>query len=258
MPDKIVAVIQARMGSSRLPGKVLLNILGKPVLWHIVNRLSKAKGIDQIVIATSDKTQDDEIEKFCKQYNFDIFRGDEIDVLDRFFKASQKYKADSVIRVTGDCPLVDPQIVGALIKLFQDNNYDHCGVATGAGVSGLQNIKKFPDGMDAEIMKFEALSVAHAEANTELHREHVTPFIWQQPERFNLGALYPKGRDYSQYRLTLDQREDFEVIKQIFGKLWHNSPDFGLDEIIDLMDGRPELNYGNQQFIGKEGYEQFR
>ena len=246
------------MGSSRLPGKVLLDILGKPVLWHIVNRLSKVIGIDQIVIATSDKTQDDEIEKFCNRYNFDIFRGDETDVLDRFYKASQKYRADSVIRVTGDCPLVDPQIVDALIKLFQDNNYDHCGVVTGAGVSGIPNIKRFPDGMDAEIMKIETLHAAYKEASTELQREHVTPFIWQQPERFILGTLYPRDRDYSQYRLTLDQQEDFELIKQIFGKLWYNSPDFGLDEIIDLLDNNPEFSFGNQQFIGEEGYEQFR
>ena len=258
LKSNIVAVIHARMGSTRLPGKVLMPILDKPMLWHLVNRLEQVPDISKIIIATSNKIQDIEIKEFCRKHNFPVFCGDEHDVLDRFFQTVKETNATEVIRVTGDCPLIDPGIVSELIHLFQSQQLDFCGVATGAGVAAEQGINRYPDGLDTEIMKYEVLEQAWSEATQQFEREHVTPFIWKQPTRYNIGTLYAKDNDYSDYRWTVDNQEDYDLICWIYGKLYPANSNFGLVDIIKLLNRFPDMREKNRKYLGQEGYEQFK
>ena len=245
------------MGSTRLPGKVLMKILNRPVLGLIVDRLRLVPEIDEVMVATSELQRDDSIQNFCEADGILVHRGREKDVLDRFYQAALSAKANTVLRVTGDCPLLDPQVVSRLIHLFRRDECDHCGIGTGAGVSNEVQINHYPDGLDTEIMSMKVLEVAWSESVTDLHREHVTPFIWQQPDRFRLGVLYPEDRDYSQFRWTLDEPEDLRLIEWIYSNLHSSNPAFGLDEVFNLYARNPEMLGDNTHLIGKEGYEVF-
>ena len=255
--SKIVAIIQARMGSSRLPEKVLMPIVGKPVLWHIANRLRCVKKINKIIIATSNTEKDDKIEEFCQKYEINCFRGSEEDVLDRFYRAAEQFSADYLIRITGDCPLVDPSLVSTLIDFFLNDNFDHCGIATGAGFAQEGFIGRFPDGLDTEIFTLNALKTAWLEAKGSMFREHVTPYIWKQPDRFKIGSLKSTVRDYSEYRWTLDNIEDYELIKWIYEQLYFTKSNFNMYDIVALLEKNTEVLKKNKHLLGKEGYEQF-
>lgn len=257
MTNKTIAIIQARMGSSRLPGKVLKSILDKPVLWHIVNRLRSVKKIDEIIVATSDQANDGQIEKFCAFENIKCFRGSENDVLDRFYKAAVFVDATTLIRITGDCPLIDPDLISQLIVFFFENKFDYCGIAAGAGVAidGFEG--RYPDGLDAEIFTVQALTIAWREGQGQLYREHVTPFIWKQPDRFKLGTFKSEDKDYSDLRWTLDNEEDYHLIQWIYEKLVPANPIFNMYDVLRLLSKHPEKLKENRHFIGKEGYEKF-
>ena len=257
MSEKLVAIIQARMGSTRLPGKVLKPIVGKPVLWHIVNRLRSVIKINEVVVATSDRAKDDQIEKFCAFENIKCFRGSENDVLDRFYKAAVFVDATTVIRITGDCPLIDPSLINCLIDYFFNNKFEYCGIATGAGVAidGFEG--RYPDGLDTEIFTMKTLKVAWLESKGPLYREHVTPFIWKQPERFKLGTFKSEDKDYSDLRWTLDNEEDYHLIKWIYEKMFPSNPSFTMYDVLRLLSEHPEKFEENRHFIGKEGYEKF-
>ncbi len=250
---KVVTIIQARMGSTRLPGKVLLKIKHKPILWHIVNRLKFSKYIDQVIISTSISKDDDEIEVFAKKNKTKYFRGSEDDVLDRMYKTALKFSADVIIRITGDCPFVDPFIIDDLINLFKLKKYDHVGVATGAGVIHIKE-KKFPDGLDAECFSFETLKKTWENAKNQTDREHVTPYMWKVKGRFRNGTLYSKN-DYSNIRLTLDHKEDLNLIEKIYDGLYKEDKCFSLKDIIKFIESNPKLIETNKDFIGKEEYE---
>ncbi len=252
----IVAIVQARMGSTRLPGKVLLPILGRPMLSYIIARLRSVQRITNVVVATSEKSRDDPIVSFCAGQQISCHRGSEEDVLDRFYKAALAEKADHVIRITADCPLVDPQVVHELMELYFDGGYDHCGVATGAGATKAETSGRYPDGLDAEIFSLAVLQRAWKESTTTLHREHVTPFIWQQPDRFKLGQL-KSATDYSHLRFTVDNKEDYELIRWMYESLYPTNPMFGLRDAVSLLQQHPERLELNKQYIGKEGYEEF-
>ena len=253
--QNIVAIVQARLGSTRLPGKILKPIQGKPMLWHIVNRLKSVEAIDDVVIATSDLQANDQVHEMAENYDIACFRGSETDVLNRFYDAAEWMNAQHVMRITGDCPLVDPPTISKLIKLYFDGSYDFCGVACGAGVAKDKNINRFPDGLDAEIFSFNVLKEADLEASTNLHREHVTPFIWQNKTRYKLGTLYSKS-DYSNLRLTVDNKEDFDFINWIYNVLYPNNPNFNLIDILELLEKHPNM-VQNKHLIGQEGYEEF-
>ena len=255
MKRKVVAIIQARMGSTRLPGKVLKPILGKEMLWHLVNRVKNAKLVDQIVVATTINSEDIKIVEFCVRENIDYFQGHETDVLDRYYQAAKKFEATEIIRITGDCPLADPRIIDGAIEKFFSGKFDHLGVATGAGVAG-KDIFKFPDGLDCEIFKFEVLEKGALLSKNPLEREHVTMYTWTRPEVFKLGNLFSE-RDYSMYRLTVDHQDDLEVIEEIFGRLYEVNPFFSLEDVIELVEEDPGILKINKQHLGKEGYEQF-
>ena len=235
----------------------MMPILGKPMLQHIVERLRSVEAIDKVVVATSESRKDDRLAEFCDDCSIPFYRGSEEDVLDRFYHAAKKFGGEHLIRITGDCPLIDPLVVSRLIAYYFQNGFDFCGVATGAGVAGREVVGRYPDGLDAEIFPMEMLTIAWREAKSELHREHVTPFIWQQPERFLLGALYPENGDYSHCRWTVDNLEDFKLVQWIYEQLCSINPCFGMEEILDLLNRQPEKASENRHFIGKEGYEEF-
>lgn len=248
----IVAIIQARMSSTRLPGKVLLPIMGKPVLWHIVNRLRATPGIEKIVVTTSTTSDDDKIADFAMQHEVACFRGSEDDVLDRYYYAARRFKADPIIRITGDCPFVDPEVIGHLLELYETGNYDHAGVAVGAGAIFMDG-GRFPDGLDAECFSFAALERAWREATETDDREHVTPYMWRVPGRFRTGALKAE-KDYSHLRWTVDNEADFQLVSQVYEALYQENKPFLMADILNYLDSHPELSASNRAFIGKEGY----
>ena len=243
------------MGSTRLPGKVIKNICGKPMLLHIHDRLLNVPDISQIIIATSNLKIDDPIHDLANKFNISCFRGSESDVLERFFLAAKQNNADHVIRITGDCPLVDYLVIKKLIKFYFDGLYDYCGVACGAGVDNQKKINRFPDGLDAEIFSYDSLSEANFEAVNKLQREHVTPFIWKNKSRYKMNTLKAE-EDYSTYRFTVDNEEDFELINWIYESLYHSNPKFDIKDAINLVKMNLE-KIKNEKYIGKEGYDEF-
>lgn len=250
---KTLAIIQARMGSTRLPGKVLRPILGKPMLAHLVERVASARGIDQVVVATSTLQADQEIVRFCDQAGIASFTGAENDVLDRYYQAARHYDGDALIRITADCPLADPEVIAALIALYQSGDYDYASVATGAGALFLDGAR-YPDGYDTECIRRSALERAWSEASAAGDREHVTPYLWRQPERFRQAQL-TSPVDHSALRLTVDNEEDFSLIAAIYAALHSPQRHFALPEVVAFLDAHPELRERNQMHVGHEGYE---
>jgi len=203
LKNKNLCILQARMGSTRLPGKVLMKAGGMALLEYQIRRLQLAKKVDKIVVATSVDKKNDLIEKFCQKLKVECFRGSEDDVLDRFYKCSLKYpQSKNIIRTTGDCPLIDPAVVDQTIIFFEKNNYDY-----------VSNALKptWPDGLDTEVFKKSVLAEAAEKAKLPSDREEVNEYIFRQSKykKGNLAAPY----DWSHFRLTVDEKEDFEVIK---------------------------------------------
>lgn len=250
---RLVAVIQARMGSSRLPGKVLMPLLGEPLLYRIVERLRTVAAISEIVVATSDRAEDIQIVNLCRDRGISFFSGSELDVLDRFYQAAKAFRADWVVRITGDCPLIDPSVLSQLIDFSKNKQLDYAAVATGAGALHLKG-GRFPDGMDAECFTFKTLEKAAREATLPGDREHVTPYIWRNTDLF-ASSLMTSVVDYSNLRLTVDNKQDFDLIQQLYQNLYERSPVFGLDAVVDYLKKNHELLDMNKQFMGHEGYE---
>lgn len=241
-----VAIIQARMGSTRLSGKIMLNILGKPVLWHVVNRVSRAKLIDELIVATTTKTKDDVIERFCKENNISIFRGQEKDVLDRYYQCAKKYNMENIVRITADCPLHDPQIIDLVIERYEGGNYDYITNA---------DPPSYPDGIDVEVFSFLALEKAWNNAKLSSEREHVTPYIRKNKNLFRVSNV-ENETDLSEFRWTLDQEEDFRFIKTVYEKLSESKSDiFYMNDIVELIDKYPELLKINSNIVRNEGYQ---
>ena len=254
--SKIIAIVQARVGSTRLPSKVMKKIKGKSLLWHIIKRLQSVNKIKEVIVATSNLKENDIIDNFCKKNNIYCFRGSETNVLKRFYESAKIKNADHVIRITADCPLVDPSVINNLIEFYFKNLFDFCGVACGAGVSDKRNIMRFPDGLDAEIFSFNVLEIAYLNAYETMHLEHVTPYIWLNRKQFKIGSLYPQEKDYSEYRFTIDNLEDFNFINDIYGKLYRENYIFSFREAVELID-KNILKPSNSHLIGEEGYDKF-
>jgi glutamate-1-semialdehyde 2,1-aminomutase/spore coat polysaccharide biosynthesis protein SpsF len=242
---KIVAIIQARMGSTRLPGKVLMEICGKPLLWHVVNRVSYSKYISQIVIATSTNPKDDEIEKFAKKYKLKVFRGSENDCLDRYYKAAKKYKADVIVRITADCPLICPEIIDRVIAEFKKNNSDYVSNSI---------IRTFPDGVDVEVFSFKTLKKAWEEAKDALEREHVTVYI-RNSGKFKIKNLVnDKPVEPQEYKWSVDRIEDLEFVREVYKHLYKDNKIFSYDDIMSLLNRYPEIKNINSNSVVDEGY----
>tara|TARA_B110000211_G_scaffold115663_1_gene133916 strand:+ start:3119 stop:3868 length:750 start_codon:yes stop_codon:yes gene_type:complete len=245
---KIVIIIQARLNSKRLPNKVLKKINNITVLEHIIYRLKKLNL--PIIVATTTNPKDKKIINLCKRKKISFFSGDEKDVLKRFYNTAIKFKAQTIIRITADCPLIDYKIVKKLIKLYSKGNFDHVGVATGAGVSKIR-CNKYPDGLDAECFSFSALDKAFHKAKLNFDREHVTPFLWKNKKKFNIGTLVSK-KDYSHLRITLDNLDDLKLIRTIYRKI--GKKNFYLKDINRFFKSNPNLLNLNKKYIGKEKY----
>ncbi len=239
---KVVAIVQARMGSSRLPGKVLLDLESCPVLGRVVNRLQRCKQVDEIVIATSDNSQDDAIESLCKAQQWLCFRGSESDVLDRFCRAAECARANVVVRVTADCPLIDPQVTDEVIQAFlsRSDDVDH--------VSNVLPTRTFPRGLDVEAFSRELLTRCEREDSNPAWREHVTELVFQRPEQFRVHCVtYP--RDYSFMRWTLDTPSDLELIRLIYRHFGND--EFSWLEIVKLFEEQPQLLGINRDVVQK-------
>lgn len=241
----VVAIVQARMGSSRLQGKVLKEILGKPMLWHLVNRLKWSKLIDKIVVATTVNDRDKPILKLAEELGIDSFAGSEEDVLDRYYQAANSYNADTIVRITADCPLIDPELVDKVIGHYLENidrlDYVHSGIG-------------YPDGIvETAVCSFTALEKAWREARLASEREHVTAYIWKNPQIFRIATV-ENEKDLSHMRLVVDHKEDFQLVTEIFQSLYKEGEIFHLNDILDLLSKRPELLELNKRSVRNEGY----
>lgn len=238
---KIVAIIQARMGSTRLPGKVLKEVLSRPLLSYQIERMKKAQNIDELVIATTPNGNESIIE-LCHKENITYFIGSEKDVLERYYLAAKKSQADIIVRMTSDCPLIDPVIVDKVIDMYLQNDFDY--------VSNTQ-LRTFPRGMDTEVFSFEALEKAYYEAELEYEHEHVTPHLYLNAEKFKIGH-YTQKYDSNEIRLTVDTLEDFTLIKLILEKLYPEKPDFLLADILEVLKQHPSWLEINKEIVQKK------
>lgn len=238
MGDRVLCITQARMGSSRLPGKVLRQCLGRPLLQYHIEQLRKARSIEQLVVATSTEAGDDAIEAFCIEAGVACFRGSEQDVLDRFYQCALAEGAETVIRVTADCPLIDPALVDLLVAGYQ--------AADGALDYACLDVDRLPRGLDAEIFSFAALQTAWREATRQNEREHVTPFIYGHPDRFELATVCPDNADHGDYRLCVDEQADFDVVSGILRALYQEGASLSWRRITGFLDENPKLKARNQ------------
>lgn len=249
-----VAVIQVRMGSTRFPGKVLKKIQDKTILEIIVERLSKCVNIDRVVIASSNLDSDKPIWDLCENRGYNLYKGDELDVLDRVYRAALSYQATTVLRITGDCPLVDSDLISALYNFFVSKNLDHAGLLTGAGATKI-NGNRFPDGLDSEWMKFSALKEAADFSTSSLDREHVTSFLWRNESRFHSAGLASE-EDFSDIRVTVDTPADLEMLKTYSNEFSISGTQISFREIAKWIRSQKKLPK-SQELIGKENYDQF-
>ena len=238
---KVVALIQARMGSLRLPGKVLRNIEGKPLIELLLKRLSKSKELDEIVVATSKSIENEKLQKFVESLGYRCTRGSEKNVLNRFFETAKLTGADAIVRITADCPLIDPQLVDDCVKLFKESSVDY--------VSNTDP-RTFPDGLDVSVMKFSSLERANSEAISEFDKEHVTSYIRNSKHFSKLSIKH--SNDLSKLRWTVDEIDDLNVIKNVFN---HFSPNiyFNWHQILKLQKTNPKLFSDNNDIKINEG-----
>jgi glutamate-1-semialdehyde aminotransferase/spore coat polysaccharide biosynthesis protein SpsF (cytidylyltransferase family) len=238
---KIVAIIQARMGSSRFPGKVLSDLGGRPVLWHVIDRAKRATSIDEVVVATTESALDDSISTFCETIGVRCFRGSEEDVLDRFFNTAKHVKADVVVRITADCPLIDPEVIDQVVACFKEGDWDY--------VSNTLRYT-YPDGLDTEVFSFAALETAWHEARKPSEREHVTPYL--RTGRFrtcNVQSKTPVAP--GAYRLTIDYPLDLQFIRRLYEKGGNGA---SLELLIELMNREERKLPVSESKIPNEGY----
>jgi len=237
---KNLCIIQARTGSTRLPNKVLKKINGISLLEYEISRIKQSKYIHKIIIATTDSINDDKIEKICKKINIDCFRGSENDVLDRYYQCSLKYpEYENIIRITGDCPLIDPVVIDSVINFFKKNNFDYAS-----------NIEKetFPDGMDVEVFKSSILKESARHARLSSEREHVTQYI-RKNKKFKKGNLESK-EDFSKFRLTVDEKEDLDVVRFL---VKNNSIKNSFKNYISVLEKNPKIMNKNINIKRNQG-----
>ncbi|MEW6070046.1 MAG: aminotransferase class III-fold pyridoxal phosphate-dependent enzyme, partial [Candidatus Thermoplasmatota archaeon] len=239
----IVAHVQARIGSTRLPGKVLRDIVGKPMLWHIVNRLKRSKLIDKIVIVTSTNEEDKAILEFGEKEGIETFAGSEEDLVDRHYQAAKKYKADVIVRITGDCPLVDPKVVDKIIKYFLDGKFDYAS-----------NIEKctYPDGLDVQVLSYSALETIWKKCKKPLERELFSAYIKLHPEKFKIGNV-EQEQDLSHMRWTVDYEEDLRFVREVYKRLYKKGEIFYMEDVLQLLKKEPELMDINKGLKSPEG-----
>ena len=241
---KVTCIIQARTRSERLPNKVLKEIENLPMICHIINRVKKAKNIDQIILATSNTETDKILLDIAKKFKIIGFAGDEKDVLDRFYNAAITYAANPIVRITGDCPLVDPILLDKMVEFYQANDYDYMS----------NTIERtFPDGLDIEIFSSEVLKISNKEAKWLSEREHVTPYILKNQNDFRVYN-YKNKQNLSNLRWCVDEEDDLIMIRKIFQEMRPNQF-FSTDDALKIILKRPDISKINSGIMTNEGYE---
>ena len=230
----ILAILQARMSSTRLPGKVLKPLAGAPALERQLERVARAERIDRLIVATSDQPEDDAIAEISEALGIGCFRGDLDNVLDRFYRAAQALAPRHVVRLTGDCPLADWRLIDRLVETHVTGGYDYASTVMP---------RCYPKGLDAEIMTLAALETAWREAADPYQREHVTPLLYQpqHSSRFKLGSV-SQAEDWSPLHWTLDRPEDYKMIAAVYQALYPQDPAFGTEDILDYLLAHPEVH----------------
>jgi spore coat polysaccharide biosynthesis protein SpsF len=233
---KIVVIIQARMGSTRLPGKVMRRLGSASVLGHVIRRTRACALADEVIVATTERPQDDAIVAESQRHDAAVYRGSENDVLDRYYCAATSAGADTVVRVTSDCPLFDPVVLGQMLVRFIERS---AGATPPAYLSNTL-VRTYPRGLDAEVFTAGALRRAFRESHLPYEREHVTPYVYRHPELFTLES-FVNETDLSHHRWTLDTEDDFQLLKEIYGTLDHGEEIFSTQAVLDFLAARPEL-----------------
>ncbi len=240
----VSAIVQARMGSTRLPGKVMSTIANKSLLQHIVERIQASRLISNMILATTTLKKDNRLEYFAKRHGLACYRGEEQDVLARYYGAATEFRVKVIVRICADDPLIDPRIVDEVVHSHMDSHADY----TSNGI-----IRTFPLGLDVEVFSYSALEKAYNEARRQYEREHVTPYIYLNPGIFKLKSVEASGKlRRSDLRLTVDTEEDLRLIREIFRRLYHNGQIFYTEDVIDLLDKHPELVAINAHVVQKE------
>jgi len=227
----IVALVQARMGSARLPNKVLLDLVGEPMLVHVVRRIRRAEVVDEVVVATTAEPGDDAIAECCESHGWPCFRGSRDDVLDRYYQAARQSQADAIIRITADCPMIDPGVIDRVVREFLDNQpvvHYACNSMP---------IKTYPRGLDTEVVRFDALERAWREDQNPGWREHATPYVYRHPELFHLHPVV-NPIDYSAMRWTVDTPDDWTFVQRVYEHFGHDR--FSWQDVLAVLDEHPE------------------
>jgi spore coat polysaccharide biosynthesis protein SpsF len=239
----VTAIIQARMGSTRLPGKVMKTLGDRSVLGHVITRVKAIPLVDQVVVATTDLPEDAVIAEEAVRCGACVYRGSERHVLSRYYEAASEAKADAVVRFTSDCPLLDPGISAGVIRKFREGGFDYVRLG----------LETHPRGLDTEVFTFAALKQVYEEADKDYECEHVTPFILERPDRFRIGIVQQDAND-SGYRLTLDTPEDWQLIALIYGELYKGEI-FSWSDVKRVLQAHPEwvrINAGvKQKMLGE-------
>ncbi|MBX7044981.1 MAG: glycosyltransferase family protein [Ignavibacteria bacterium] len=245
----IVIVVQARTSSSRLPNKIFLPLSGEPLLVRMMERILAAKTAATVVVATSTEEDDDAVEELCEDYGYNCFRGSLENLLERHYLVGLEYKADVVVKIPSDCPLIDPAIIDKVINFYIQNKdkFDY--------VSNLHP-PTYPDGNDVEVIPMPILKITYENALMNMELEHTTPYIWERPDEFRIGNVqWETGLDYSMtYRFTIDYKEDYEFIKTVYDELYEKNNLFGLDDILKLLEEKPEIKKINEKYLGVNWY----
>ncbi|MBX7199604.1 MAG: glycosyltransferase family protein [Rhodospirillaceae bacterium] len=239
----ILAVLQARVSSSRFPGKVLAPLLGQPMLFRQIERVRRCREIQDLVVATSTDPSDDALAEACGSHGVKVARGNLNDVLDRFITAATPFNPAAVVRLTGDCPLADPETIDAVVAHYRSGAFDY--------VSNVEPAT-YPDGLDTEIIRMEALTRAHRDARLQSEREHVTLFIRNHPEIFRRGNI-ALPENLSHMRWTVDEPADLVFVEAVYRELYPSNPAFSLADILDLLRRKPQLADINAGFERNAG-----
>ncbi|MFH1910344.1 MAG: glycosyltransferase family protein [bacterium] len=241
---RVLAIIQARMTSTRLPGKALMRFSGQSMLEHVVDRVAKSKLVDEVLVATTINRSDLPIVAICAKKGIRVFCGAEDDVLDRFYQAAKIIKPKQILRITADCPVIDPEIIDQVIAKHLRTHSDYTANTVGA--------ETFPDGQDAEIFTLKALEKSWQKARLASEREHVTQFIKKNPKIFKISSITSR-EDLSSYRWTVDDADDFQLIKEINAALYKKNHFFSMQDIFKFLKQNPKLNKINSHIGRNEG-----
>jgi spore coat polysaccharide biosynthesis protein SpsF len=248
-----VAFVEARMGSTELPGKALLPILGRPLLWHVVERVRQAGKIAEVVVVTTDSPRDMPIRSYCRRQGIECFTGSERDATDRLYRAAIHYRANPIVRLDAEAAFVDPTLVDRLLALYSDGEFDYARIATGAGSLFLEG-GRYPDGMGAQVMGLHALERTWAEATDKADRDAVTTYVERAVGRFRVGTLRAE-QNLAHLRLTIENEGDLELARQVYAGLGSTQA-FTLDQTLAFLDSRPELLGLTRRFAGAEAFQQ--